>query len=312
MFIENFLTASTQVAILYVLVFVGFIADKAGIFTQKAAKLCTDLLFYVITTAKIVESFMLMEFTRETAKGFLAATLGGVIIHVTAIIISTFMFNKSGPNRAPVFKFGATYGNCGYMALPLASAVLGTQGVFYCSAVIMTFQIFSFTHGIFIMTKDENGKGKLGIKKILLNPGTIAVIIGLPLFLLKIHLPQILDEPVHYLASMNTPLAMLVFGTYLANTDAKLAIKEWRILIVALVKLILIPALCLVIFKLSGINGALLTALIISASAPTANNTVLFAAKYDRDISLAYQTVAVVSFISVITMPLFIAIASSI
>ena len=103
---------------------------------------------------------------------------------------------------------------------------------------------------------------------------------------------------------------MLIFGTYLANTNAKAALKEWRILTVALVKLILIPCICLGLFKLFGLSGTLLTSLIISASAPTANNTVMFAAKYDKDTGLASQTVAIVSFLSIITMPVFIGISS--
>ena len=46
MFFQNVLIASEQVAILYILVAVGAIADKIGIYTEKIAKSCTDLLFY--------------------------------------------------------------------------------------------------------------------------------------------------------------------------------------------------------------------------------------------------------------------------
>ena len=46
MFLDNFLIAAEQVAILYILVAVGFIADRTKLFTEKAARLCTDLMFY--------------------------------------------------------------------------------------------------------------------------------------------------------------------------------------------------------------------------------------------------------------------------
>ncbi len=311
MFIENLMTAAQQVAILYVLVAVGFFADKTGLFTEKAARLCTDLLFYIVTTAKIVQSFLAMEYSANTAKELAIAAGCGALLHIISIAISFIVFNKSPAGRAAIFKYACTYGNCGYMALPLASAVLGNQGVFYCSAVIMSFQIFSFTHGIWLMSRSETGeKTKFDLKKIIINPGTIAVAIGLPLFLLSVDLPIILNEPINYLAELNTPVAMLIFGTYLAHTNAKSALKEWRILTVAGVKLVLIPLICLGLFKLFGLSGTLLTALIISASAPTANNTVMFAAKYGKDTGLASQTVAIVSFISIVTMPIFIGIAS--
>ena len=70
MFFQNVLIASEQVAILYILVAVGAIADKTGIYTEKVAKSCTDLLFYIITPAVIIESFYKLEYSAETRKVF--------------------------------------------------------------------------------------------------------------------------------------------------------------------------------------------------------------------------------------------------
>mgnify|MGYP000092614844 len=68
----------------------------------------------------------------------------------------------------------------------------------------------------------------------------------------------------------------------------------------------------LLIFRLCGVTGALLTSCIISASAPTANNTVMFAAKYGRDTGLSSKVVAVITFLSILTMPLMIALSQTI
>ena len=62
-FLQNAGTAAMQVAILYVLAAVGFACDKAGIYTEKAAKLTTDLLFYIVTPAVVVQAFAAMERT---------------------------------------------------------------------------------------------------------------------------------------------------------------------------------------------------------------------------------------------------------
>lgn len=313
MFFQNVLIASEQVAILYVLVAVGAIADKVGIYTEKVAKSCTDLLFYIITPAVIIQSFCSLEYNPETAKSLFIAMGCGFILHIVSAGISSLVFNKTVSEEACIYKYSCAYGNCGYMALPLAGAVLGDEGVFYCSAVIISFQVFSFTHGIYTITKGKSGeKVKFNFKKLILNPGVISVIIGLPLFLFSVKLPTIIASPVNYIASLNTPVAMLIFGTYIANTNFKSIFKNWRIFAVALVKLIILPLLLLSAFRLAGITGSLLVALSISAGAPTANNTVMFAAKYDRNTGLASQTVAVVSFISIITLPVMIALAQSV
>lgn len=312
MFLQNVMIAAEQVAILYILVAIGAIADKIGIYTEKVAKSCTDLLFYIITPAVIIKSFCSLEYNSETAKSLFAAMGCGFALHTVSALISTFVFNKIDIEQGCIYKYSCAYGNCGYMALPLANAVLGEEGVFYCSAVIISFQVFSFTHGIHTITKGKQGeKIKFDFKKLLLNPGVVSVIIGLPLFLLSVKLPNIISSPINYIADLNTPVAMLIFGTYIANTDFKSIFKNARIFAVALIKLIILPLLLLSAFRLIGITGPLLVALSISAGAPTANNTVMFAAKYDRNTGLASQTVAVVSFISVITLPVMIALAQA-
>lgn len=111
---------------------------------------------------------------------------------------------------------------------------------------------------------------------------------------------------------LNTPMAMIMFGTYLANTDLKTMFREKKIYLAAALKLLVLPALMLLIFRLCGVTGALLTSCIISASAPTANNTVMFAAKYGRDTGLSSKVVAVITFLSILTMPLMIALSQTI
>lgn len=312
MFLTNITIAAKQVLILYILVAVGAIADKTKLFTEKTAKACTDLLFYVITFSVIVQSFLSMDNTSENTRGLFTAVGCGLLMHFTAAIIALPFFRKGDRAKNAVFSYGAVFGNCGYMALPLANAVLGKEGVFFCSAVIVSFQISAFTYGVYLMSADEKGKRSFDWKKIILNPGVLAVIAGLPLYFLRVQLPEVLSQPLGYLASMNTPLAMLIFGTYLANTKFRTMFRETKILLVALCKLILLPLVMLGFYYLFGIRGTLLSALILSASAPSANNTVMFSAKFDKDTGLAAQTVSAVSLLSIVTMPTMIALAMSV
>lgn len=306
--ISNILIAAEQVAILYIIVAVGAITDKIGVFPEKVGKACTDLLFYIVTPAKIIESFFTLEYSRETALGLFKALCCGALLHIVSISIGILVFKRTSKDKAAIFKFAAAFGNCGYMGLPLANAVVGSEGVFYCSAVVIMFQVFNFTYGVYAMTSDK-GDFKFDPKKIILNPGVISVIIGMPIFMLSLKLPNIISTPVIQIANLNTPLAMLVFGTFIANANFKTVFKEKGIYLTALAKLILVPVIVISVLRLVGIRGPLLTTLAITASAPPANNTVMFSAKYGRDTGLASQTVASTSLISVFTMPVLIALS---
>ncbi len=307
MFFDNLLTTATQVVILYILIAVGFFADKAGLYTEKASRLNTNLLFYIVTPLVIVNSFLTIDNSPENLKNFGLAAVFGVVLHLVGIVLIIPFFKKSGEEKSGIYKYASVYGNCGYMALPLAGAVLGPQGVFYCSAVIMVFNIFCFTHGIYVIGAQN---GKFNFKKLLINPGTIGVAIGLPLFLSGITLPEVIASPISGLAALNTPLAMLIFGTYIAHTDLKTMFTDKYIYLVCVLKLLVLPLVLIGIFKLFNLPTMLAMAITVSASAPSANNTVIFAGKYNLDTGTASKTVALVSFFSVLTMPVMIALAS--
>lgn len=308
MFLENLQTTAQQVIILYILIAVGFFADKAGLYTEKASKLNTNLLFYIVTPMVIVNSFLTIDNSPENLKNFGLAALCGVAIHVIGMILIIPMFRKTEKSKAGIYRYACMYGNCGYMALPLANAVLGAQGAFYCSAVIMVFNIFSFTHGIYIMGAQ---KGGFNFKKLFINPGSIGVALGLPLYLLGVELPTVIASPISSLASLNTPIAMLIFGTYIAHTDLKSMFTDKNIYGVAAIKLVAIPLIMIALFKGLKIDPLLATAISVSASAPCANNTVILAGKYDLDTGVASKTVALVSFFSILTMPVMIALAAT-
>ncbi|MBR0113051.1 MAG: AEC family transporter [Clostridia bacterium] len=313
MFLQNMLIAARQVGILYIMVLIGVIADKTGFYTEGVAKKCTDLLFYIITPAKILESFFTLEYSRKALIGLLVAIGAGLAMHTFAALVTLPFFNKETPEKAAVYKYAAVYGNCGYMGLPLVDAVVGASGVFYCSAVIISFQIFTFTHGVWLMTKDSGDAGKkFDFKKIILNPGVLPVFVGLPVFISGLRLPSLILSPIESIAGMNSPLAMLIFGTYVANTDFRSIFGHAKITGVALVKLILLPLAMIGALKLLGIGGELGATLVVVSATPPANNTILFASKYERDTSLASQTVAVLSLISILTLPVMIALGSAV
>lgn len=314
MFIENMMTTAEQVVILYIVVAVGFLAVKTDLFTQKTAKACTNLLFFIITPAVIINSFLNIDYSPDMTKKLFTAIGCGLLMHFLFSVLSLPLFRKGDKNRNSIFKYACIHGNCGYMALPLANAVLGSEGVIFCSAIIISFQICAYTYGIYLMSSDKNSAEKsykFGIKNIFLNTGVISVAIGMPLYLLQLPIPDIAKIPVEYIASMNTPLAMLIFGTYIAGTDFRSILREKKILTVGVFKLIIFPLMMLGIYSLLGIRGTLLASLILSASAPPANNTVIFAAKYDKDTGLAAQTVTAVSLVSILTMPAIIALSMS-
>ncbi len=305
MFLENLITAATNVGVLYIIVAVGYLCDKLGVYTEETARKTVNFLLYFVASCTLINSFIKIEATPDTVGKFFTAFGLSVATHVMAILINMFTFRNKSDERSAVYKFASIYGNVAFMALPLAQAVLGDEGVLYCAGGAVVFNLFTFTHGVKLMSKEGT---KLSVKKILINPGVIATVIGLPIFLIGFDVPYIIARPVEMLADLNTPVAMLVFGTYLSRTDLKTMVLDKKIYAVAAMKLVVLPLICMGVYYLFGLRGTLLTAVIITASVPSANNTFMFSSLYGRDAATASKTVALVSFMSILTMPVIIAI----
>ncbi len=306
-FSENLQTVATQVIILYLIAGVGFVADKSKIFVQADGKRLVDLLFNLILPIAIINSFMSMERTAEHIKGLVIAFLLALLTHLLAIGIASVSFKNRSLMERGIYRYAITFSNAAFLALPLAQSVVGDEGVFYSSCYVAVFNIFAFTYGI---NQISGKKAKINLKNIILNPGSISVLIGIPLFLLQIRLPAFLSVTMERVGSCNSPMAMIVFGTFFANCNFKNIFLKKEVYFVSLVKLIIIPVVMLFVFKLFGVDGSMRIALTISASAPVATNTAMYAAKYDNDTALSSELVGQTSIFSIITMPVIVALAS--
>ncbi len=305
MFTDYLISAATQVSILFVIVAVGFICDKTKLYTEKTARATVNFLLYIIVPATLINSFIKIEMNEDTVKKFFISFAVMTATHIIAIVLNIPFYRKKSDENNAIYKFASVYGNVGFMALPLAQAVLGDEGVFYCANGVVVYNIINFIHGAAVMSKE---KQKFRFKSLLTNPGIISVAVGLPIFLLQIKVPIVISQPINMLSGLNSPLAMLIFGSYLAHTDLKSMLFDKKIYFTAFLKLIVLPLICIGTYYLCGISGVLLTASIITACVPSANNTFMFASKFGRDVSVASKTVALVSFISVLTMPFMIAL----
>lgn len=307
MFFDNLKTIATQVLILYLIAGIGFVTDKVGLFKKADAKRLIDLLFNVILPIAVIHTFMTMEYSKEHIKGILIAFVCAFATHLFGAGVALITFRKRSLKEQGIYHYAIILSNAAFLALPLAKSVIGNEGIFYCSVYVAVFNMVAFTLGIYEISGHE---AKIDLKKLVLNPGSISVLIGLPLYFLQLDIPHFISYPMEIVGNCNSPLAMIVFGTFLANSSFKNMFAKKEIYFVSLLRLVLIPLCMLGIFYVCGVRGSLLVAMIISASAPTATNTAMYAAKYENDTALGSEIAAQSSVLSIITMPVVVALAS--
>lgn len=303
MFFHNISIAFSQVLVLILLATVGFVCHAGGLFTEEVSRKCSGLLFYIVTPCVIAYSFSGLSHSGQTLRLLWLTLIANLIFYTVCSVLIIFLFNRS--KAGAVYKYASMYGNVGYMGIPLSQALIGPIGVFICSISVFIFNAFAFTHGAAIM----GGRKSMKPIKLLLNPGTIGILLGIPLYIWSGIIPNVILQPIEHLANLNTPLAMLMLGTYLASAKLSEAFKTAEIYFVALIKLILLPAVTLPVCVLLGLRGELLCGITLMSCVPSATNTVIFAAQFDQDVSKAGICPAFTAILSIITIPVWLALA---
>lgn len=303
--LTNFLTVAEQVIVLFLLIGVGALCVKTGIIKEVAIKSCSDLVLIVVTPCVIIQSFQ-RPFDAAMLQGLGLACLIALSIHIVTILLAHLLLHDPVAARERVLRVGAVLSNAGFMSLPLQNALLGEDGVFYGAAYVAIFNLILWSYGLVEMS---GSRQSLSPRKLILNPGVLSLAVGLVLFLARITLPTVLASPMGHLAALNTPLPMLIIGFYLADTDLKAALRDWRSYAAIGLRLLVVPLAALGILYLCGVRGTLLVSMIIAASAPVAASTTMFATKYDCDTGLSVNLVSLSTLLSLATMPLIVALA---
>lgn len=289
-----------QVLIILILMAVGYILSRTGLLNENGTRQMSDILLTLVMPCVLINAYQ-KDFSTELIRGLLLAAVFAVVIHVIAIALCTLVFRKESTLRYRINIFSAVYSNCGFMAIPLLSAAVGEDGVFYGSAYLAVFTVLYWTHGICLYSGSIK---EISAKKILTNPGIIGTAAALLLFVSGIRLPYVLSESVSYIAGLNTPLAMLVTGAYLTKIDFRSALKNPSIYAVSLLRLIIIPLIAAAIAKIIGTEPLVTKSVMIAAACPTASVTALLATRYRLDSAYAAENVSITTVLSIITIPL--------
>ena len=303
--LESLITVAKQVGILFILMSIGFVCNKKKLLNDISIKGIVELLVLIVTPCLIVCAFQ-RPFEPRLLNGLGWALGGAVLSHIIGIAVSYFLCSREKQKEC-VLRFATIFSNAGFMGIPLEYALLGNDGVFFGAVYVVVFNLLCWTYGLFVMCSSLKD---MKLVSLIFNPGTVGIFCGLPFFLFSWNMPEVINKPVEMMASLNTPLAMIVVGFYLADAKFKTVLTYPKAYSATFLRLIAIPLLVLAAFMfLHPDNGIMATAVIIASSAPVAALTSMLATRYSKDISLSVGLVAGSTLLSIITMPPIVGVA---
>ena len=320
-FMQSFLAVAEKVGLLFLLIAVGFVCQRIKMLTEEVNKKMADIVMYFVTPCVIINAFASTVYERaellQILKNIGVVAVIAVVVHVVMIVVVQFVFRFQDEDKRRIMRFAAVFSNAGFIALPLAQALIDTdtchEGALYAAVYLAVFNIVLWTWGLADMSGE---KGAMNLNKILLNPGIIGVVVGLLLFtsplymtvggIVGIRLPGVLMDAIAAMSALNLPLPMFMVGYYLGKADILAAFKDkWSYLCMAL-RLLVFPLAALVVMYTLGVRGNVLTVCVLGTCAPVGATTTIFAAKFDRDTELSVRLVSLSTVLSLITMPVIV------
>lgn len=315
-----------------ILIFLGYFLRKKNIFTSNTKDALTTILLKLAIPSIAFDSFM-----TEFNKGMISVQIASFFISAAAyaltVLITRLVFRKLGKEKAQVLSIISALGQLTLFALPVLKALFdgnAAEALITVNTVTINFRIMTYVYSYLIISglKFDKQSIKSSVKTICLNPIVIAMFAGLVIYLLQDVVPSVtiggkthsairidlycppLYSPIKTLASIVSPLAMLLTGVICGGYDLKKALKQKLYYLVAFIRTVLVPLMVLgfacatqFIFNV-GFTEYSLTALVIGFGAPISAVICAYSVKYQREEEFVSGTLVISVLFSLISVPM--------
>ena len=292
-----------QVFIMFVLMAIGFVAYRKQILSNQGTKDIGKLLLNVAIPMIVISNFCVEKSAEKTAELFESALLSFLCMALS-VAFAYLVYHK----KDRIAEFSAAFSNAGFIGIPLVQAIFGSGAVFYISMMIVLINMLQWTYGVYTITDD---KSVMDFKKIMKNPLILSVGIGIVIYFLNIRLPKIAMDIISSISAINTPLAMIVSGVYLAQSDLLNAMRKKDAWLLSLARLIVIPLIVMLVFRFLPFGStAMKLSILLAGACPVGSNVAVFAQQYDKDYRKGVEYVCVSTLLSILALPLVIFVAN--
>ncbi|MBR5340568.1 MAG: AEC family transporter [Erysipelotrichaceae bacterium] len=292
-----------QVLIMYILMFIGYMAYKKKMLSDQGTKDIGKILLNIAIPIVVISNFCVEKTPEKTAELF-SSLLISLVCMLLSIVVAFLFFHK----KDRIGEFATAFSNAGFIGIPLVQATFGEHAVFYISMMIVLINLLQWSYGVYTITDD---KSYINLKVVAKNPIVISVMIGLLVYFSGISMPTIVTKLFTIIGNLNTPLAMLVSGVYLAQSDLLNMIRKKSIYYVCLARLIIVPLVIMCVFKFLPLgNTTIKMAILLAAACPCGSNVAIFAQQFNKDYKKGVEYVCISTLLSIVTLPLVILLAS--
>ena len=296
-----------QMGVITILVGIGIFLYKRGVVDDHTSQRMSTIVMDVCNPALILASLLSGNVT-ATHHDLIVAIVLGASFYIGLVILG-FIFPKliRGGEDSRFYNMMTVYTNVGFIGIPVARAILPENAILYVIICNVMYSLLFYTHGIIVMS---NGKEKLSLKKIL-SPGTIMAVVSLVIFWFNIYLPPIIANSISYLGNATVFLSMTLLGVGIGRSNITSGIKNPRIWIYIIVRMIAVPVALFFALKMAGFSSITIMGLCLMAAMPIGNLPLIQCEKMGEDTELLSGAIAISTLSSIATITVLMTVFTS-
>lgn len=320
------------IAPLFVLLGVGIVAGFSKRFQSAQAGL-NAFVFYFSLPAYIFVAVAEAPMKDGLPLGYVVLSIGATALVYGVVFVATVVQRKLSPSRERKtlpgpFAIAATYGNVGYLGVPIVMSVYG-QDAALGAALGQLFHNVLFMVGYPLLKSFTGAKGagherswksicemlwRVTKKSVLLNPIVLSVAAGLIVGMTGMRIPEVLDVSIGMFANAAVPAAMFAVGLTVKPAFEGVAsggVPVGSVIVASAIKLLGLPLATLGLALLFGGDLAPLwiAIAVVLGAMPVSSTASIVVFEYDGDTRLVAAVTLVTSVVAVLTIPITIAIA---
>ena len=131
----------------------------------------------------------------------------------------------------------------------------------------------------------------------------VSAVLSLIFYLCRPQVGGVAAETLDAVRQVTTPCAMMVIGCALASVPLRDVFGNWRLYVISLLKLLVIPVCAYLLLRPVLTNPLMLGVAVCIVGMPIASNFTMLSAQYDRDQSLAAAATFITTLLSMFTIP---------
>ncbi|MCL2366564.1 MAG: AEC family transporter [Oscillospiraceae bacterium] len=301
---EYFNAVLNQVVIFMMIIIVGFIVFKVRALPESVLPAISIFFTKIVVTALIFINTVNGATRAEMINTFF---LTGVVAIVYVFLINTMRILpkvlKLQGDRAKIFPVAFSFGNVGFLGIPLLLVIFGQRGMVFVNMFAVIDLLCFWTYG-YSQTFPAGHKFKLSLStfKKMLNPPLIAIILSVILIFLEVRMPRIVTNAFETVANAGLSLPFVYVGGMLATMTDSSFLKRIEIYIGIFVKMLVFPILIFVVMTAFGIDRDTAMATSILFGLPTMAVIPMLAGTNGSDEKYATCIVLVTTIASLFTL----------